>query len=63
MANKFRRVFFLTKEEEIKELEKFIEENYNKYIKDRKNVKLVLSSDGVFLETAALVHIMLMVVV
>lgn len=47
MANKLRRVFFLTKEEEIKEQEKFIDEMYNKHIKDRKNVKLVLSSDGV----------------
>lgn len=42
----FRKVFFPT-EEEIKEQEKFLEELHNKQIEDRKNVKLVLSSDGV----------------
>ena len=44
MANKLRRVFFLTKEEEIKEQEKFIEEIYNKHIKDRKNGSIKIYS-------------------
>ena len=46
MNDKFRSIFFPT-EEEIKEQEKFLEELHNKQVEDRKNVKLVLSSDGV----------------